>query len=136
MKTILLKFEGYWLDRYKAEIPHGAGVYCVYTCEPIAEGRIVVLRELVYVGSAGDVAACLTSHPCLDEWKARLQSGEMLCYSFAPAVLDVAVVAERALISHHTPTCNQVVLDMATSPSDTKIVLEGEHIFLDDSVTA
>lgn len=133
MEMILLNFEGYWLERYMEEVPHDAGVYCVYACEPMAADKIVVLRELIYVGSADDVAACLMGHAQKAEWKMRLREGETLCYSFAPADGELAGVAQRALVNHHTPPCNRIAQE-SVPILDAQISIAGDHIFLDDSV--
>lgn len=88
MPTIELGFEGYWLDQYKAELPHKAGMFCVYACEPMAKDKIVVIRELIHVGVSNDIAESVQDS---SEWKKHLQSGESLCYSFS----SVADVSER-----------------------------------------
>lgn len=133
METILLKFDGYWLESYLDEMPHDAGVYCVYACEPMAANKIVVLRELVYVGSADDVVACLKNHSSVDDWKMRLRDGEMLCFSFAPVDDEARELVRSALVSYHTPPCNQIAIEPPPR-KDAKITIEGEHVFLDDSL--
>ena len=82
MKTIELGFEGYWLDQYKAELPHEAGIYCVYACEPMAQDKIVVIRDLIHVGVADNIAKSVMAADT-SAWKKSLHEGESLCYSFS-----------------------------------------------------
>lgn len=133
METILLKFDGYWLERYVDELPHEAGVYCVYACEPMGVDKIVVLRELIYIGSAEDVATCLADHASIDVWKLRLRNGEVLCYSFAPVAGDAVDMVRGGLVAHHMPPCNRVEKDVLPC-AEVSVSIAGEHIFLDDSV--
>lgn len=88
MRKVELGFDGYWLDQYKAELPHVAGMFCVYACEPMAQDKIVVIRDLIHVGVSNDIAASVAD---TSEWKQSLQDGESLCYSFA----SVTSVGER-----------------------------------------
>lgn len=133
MKSIVLNFEGYWLESYLDEMPHDAGVYCVYACEPMAANKIVVLRELIFIGSADDVGTCLKKHSSVDDWKMRLRAGERLCFSFAPVADDALDLVRGALVSYHTPPCNQIAMESPTK--EVQITIAGEHVFLDDSFT-
>ncbi|MBQ8682552.1 MAG: hypothetical protein IJ510_02370 [Selenomonadales bacterium] len=132
METILLNFEGYWMDIYKDEVPHEAGVYCVYACESMAANKIAVLRELIYVGAADDVAACIADHEKLVEWKERLGEEETLCYSFANVNSDVRSRVEGAMVYHHRPPCNRIEEEVFPF-DDTRLSIVGEHELLDDS---
>lgn len=86
MKTIELGFEGYWLDKYKEEfcsrVANEAGIYCVYACEPMAQDKIVVIRDLIYVGVSDNIAESVITADT-SAWKKSLKEGESLCYSFS-----------------------------------------------------
>lgn len=130
-EMIRVEFDGYWLERYQSEIPQEAGIYCVYACEPIAKDRIVVLRELLYIGKADNVKMGIAEHEDVSAWKTRLQEGEELCYSFArvePMVRDRVL---SAIVSHHRPPCNRIV---EHGDCDTRLTIAGEHELLDELI--
>lgn len=132
MKEIIrVEFDGYWLERYKSEIPQEAGIYCVYACEPMAKDRIVVLREILYIGESDNVSASIAEHEDVSAWKERLQEGEELCYSFARVNQDVRSRVLSAIISQHRPPCNPTVDQQACN---TRLTIVGEHELLDDLV--
>lgn len=94
MKTIELGFEGYWLDKYREEfcsrVANEAGIYYVYACEPIANDKIVVIRDLIYVGVSDDIAKSVMTAD-ISVWEKSLKEGESLCYSFS----DVKDIEEK-----------------------------------------
>ena len=90
MKTIELGFEGYWLDKYKEELPHVSGIFCVYACESIASDKIVAIRELIHVGVSDDIAKSVMTADT-SEWEKSLEEGESLCYSFS----SIAEIGKR-----------------------------------------
>ena len=49
MKTITLKFGGYWLETGKGSIPAKSGVYCVYAGTYNRAKGNVSLRELICI---------------------------------------------------------------------------------------
>lgn len=133
MKQLLLHFEGYWLDAYKTEIPQEAGIYCVYACEPMALGKIAVLREIIYIGASDHVGMSIVSmdEERRREWETQLREGETLCYSFAAADEADISCALSAMVHHHRPICNRVEGDFGFA--DTKVEIIGEHELLDES---
>ena len=133
MKDVIrVEFDGYWLERYQSEIPQGAGVYCVYACEPIAKGRIVVLRELLYIGASDDVRASVARHEKMPAWKKRLRDEEELCFSFARMEHDFRRDVLMAMISHHRPPCN----DMDEQElHNIRLMIVGEHELIDGFIT-
>ena len=83
MKTISLKFDGYWREAKKDHIPKVSGIYCVYACSHNPDKKTVSIRELIYVGESLDVHERLASHERVRDWEKRLRYGERLCYSGA-----------------------------------------------------
>lgn len=106
-EMIKVAFDGYWLERYQSEVSEEGGIYCVYACEPMARDRLVVLRELLYIGASDDVRASITKHENVKNWKNRLLEGEELCYSFARVVRDIRSDVLAAMVLHHRPPCNE-----------------------------
>ena len=106
MKTIELKFEGYWLDENKNRIPDCSGIYCVYSCKYNPDTNKVFLKQLLYIGESGNVKLRLQSHERMRDWVDELNPGEKLCYSVAPVVSADRERAEAALIFEHKPPLN------------------------------
>lgn len=130
MKTIPLNFRGYWLEAKKASVPAVSGVYCVYAGTYSAETDRVSLRELIYVGESSDVRDRLADHERLKDWKRRLRSGEVLCYSVAEVGSNDRVRAEAAVIYRHKPPCNTEYISRFPF-ENTTIETSGRNRFLD-----
>ncbi|MBQ2113720.1 MAG: hypothetical protein II195_01345 [Selenomonadales bacterium] len=130
-EMIKVAFDGYWLERYQSEVSEEGGIYCVYACEPMARDRLVVLRELLYIGESDNVKASIAEHEEVKRWKKRLLAGEELCYSFARVAHDVRGHVGAALIAHHRPPCNEV---RAEEVHNVRVMIVGEHELLDDFV--
>ena len=130
-EMIKVAFDGYWLERYQSEVSEEGGIYCVYACEPMARDRLVVLRELLYIGASDDVRASITKHENVKNWKNRLLEGEELCYSFARVVRDIRSDVLAAMVLHHRPPCNELQDEEA---DNVRLMIVGEHELLDDFV--
>ena len=101
-----LIFEGYWRAVNKGSIPAKSGLYCVYACTYNQSDGTVSIRKLIYIGESEDVHARIAGHEKWDDWESHLNSGETLCFSFAPVGSGARVRAECAMINHHTPPEN------------------------------
>ena len=126
MKEIELAFEGYWGEKDKTSIPEKSGIYCVYACFISFGGGVGLPRELIYIGESENVNDRIAKHERLNNWKERLDSGEMLCYSFAPVASVDREIAEAALIFYHQPPCNEEYTDSFPF-QDTTITTSGKN---------
>lgn len=134
MKTIILAFEGYWLDPPKSPKLERSGVYCVYACKYSKESDKVDIRKILYIGESSDVQSRLQNHDRYDDWKDQLKSGEALCFSFAPVQSVDRERAEAALIFEHQPPLN----DEHTGHfiyEDTEIEVSGRGRYLSPQFT-
>ncbi len=129
---IKIQFDGYWLERYQSEIPQETGIYCVYACEPIAKDRIVVLREILYIGETDNAKQSIVEHKDTSAWKTRLQEKEELCYSFAKIETKIRNRVLSAIVSHHRPPYNRII---EHQDCDVRLTITGEHELLDDLIT-
>ena len=134
-KTIELKFNGYWRDVNKSGVPDKSGIYVVYTCKHNKEAKTVSLKKLVYIGEAGDVRKRITEeHEKRECWEGELESGEVLCFSFAPASKADRERAEAALIFKKKPKCNDQGKDSFTY-DETTVKNTGKHKFISEEFT-
>lgn len=134
MKTISLKFDGYWREAKKDHIPKVSGVYCVYACSHNPDKKTVSIRELIYVGESLDVHERLASHERVRDWEKRLRYGEMLCYSVAEVGSGDRVRAEATVIYRHKPPCNTEYTNRFPF-ENTVIKTSGMNKFLDTEFT-
>lgn len=132
MKTIYLKFEGYWPEIYKDSMPKQSGIYCVYSCKHNAVGNTVVIHKLLYIGESANVNARIQNHNRLQDWTQKLRYDEELCYSFAPIAPADRERGEAALIFNHQPPMNEEHKNHFVY-NDTQMILSGEIKFLDNS---
>jgi len=102
-KTINLSFDGYWLKAI-GDDAKGSGIYLVY--RGVDKDKSVSLKELIYIGESETVQARIEKHEKNDKWKAKLQTGEILIFSFASVTSPDRERAEAALIFKHKPDCN------------------------------
>lgn len=110
MMTYNIRFEGYWLDTNKGNIPHCGGVYVVYRAVFDALTNRVDLKEIIYIGQAKDINQRINTHDKLNEFISTLNPGEILCYSIARIVNDGDLdLIENALIIAQSPRINQRV---------------------------
>ena len=134
-KIIELKFDGYWREINSSGIPNNSGIYLVYCCKYNATAKAVSIKKLIYIGESGKVKDRISGHKKKSEcWNGKLQSGEVLCYSFAPIASPDRERAEAALIFKHKPTCNDEYKD--NFPFDeTTIKSSGRCKFITSSFT-
>ena len=132
MKTISLKFKGYWLEINKDSIPKQSGIYCVYTCKYNAEKNTVSIHKLLYIGESKNVNVRIQSHNRLPDWTSKLGYGDELCYSCAPIASEDRERGEAALIFNHQPPMNEEHKNHFVY-NDTKIILSGKIKFLHKS---
>ena len=65
------------------------------------------MKNLVYIGQAEDVRKRITDeHEGRECWEGKLKTGEVLCFSFAPAGKADRERAEAALVYKMKPICN------------------------------
>ena len=129
-----LEFAGYWRYKRKGSVPKDPGLYCVYTCIYSGKRKSCSLQKLVYIGASEDVRACIADHGRLDDWESHIDTGEELCFSFAPAGLETLERLAAAMIFKHKPPENTVFKD--SFPFDpTTLTLSGEAGFLSKSFT-
>lgn len=109
IKSYSLNFKGYWREVNKGGVPAESGIYMVYRCVYNQERDTVRLLDIIYIGKSsqdGGVRARLASHEKQSEFEAQLQSGEELCYAFAPVNDADLDVVENALVFAQKPILN------------------------------
>lgn len=129
-QSFSIEFEGYWRDKDAKHIPAKSGVFCVYSA--ILKKKIATPVKLVFIGQAENVAACIPDHEKRDNWEAHLESGEELCFSFAPLGPEDRERLAAALIAKNKPPENrgqEIQLD------ETTVSLTGQATFLSKSFT-
>lgn len=132
-KTISLEYDGYWREQKIASIPARSGVYTVYACKHNASEKTVTIRKLIYIGESENVRERIQGHEKWQKWRQHLQSGEVLCFNFAPIVAD-RVRAEAALINYHKPPENTEYVN--NFPFDTTTIrTTGRNRFVKDYFT-
>ena len=129
MKTITLKFNGYWREVDKGGVPNQSGIYCVYSCIYNASEKTVRLLRLLYIGESENVRERLINHERLQDWQNALQKGETICYSFAAINENDRERAEAALIYKIKPPFN-TEHSRQFNYYPTEIIVEGETRFL------
>ena len=98
MSTYSLTYDGYWRASKASGIPAKSGVYSVYACRYNASEKTVTLRKLIYIGESTNVRDRISGHERTRDWQRHLQSGEELCFNFAPIITD-RVRGEAAVIN-------------------------------------
>lgn len=111
MKAYSLNFRGYWREVNKNGVPSKSGVYLVYRCVYYKTNKTVGLKEIIYIGQAENVHNRIANHDRLDDFKAQLQEGEELCYSFAEVSESDLDIVENALIFAQKPILNDRLKD-------------------------
>lgn len=125
VKKYEIEFDGYWTDAGKENIPTESGIYCVYSYLHNTETGKGTIKNLIYIGQAEDVNSRLANHEKLEKWKAQLNEGEKLCYSFGAVPKGDLDRCESALIFYHQPPVNIEYKKEFNSP-ETSIVLTGK----------
>lgn len=106
-----LYFQGYWREINKGGVPSKSGIYLVYRCLYDPEQNTVGLKEIIYIGQAENAHERIANHDKLDEFKAKLQQGEELCYAFAEVEKDNLDIVENALVFAQKPILNDKLKD-------------------------
>ena len=104
-------FIGYRLDSKVATLPHDSGVYLIYRCIYNEEKNEVQLKELFYIGKATDLYQEVGHHKRRDEFLAKAQKGEEICYSYALVDKKQYDIIENALIFMQKPKLNTNLRD-------------------------
>jgi hypothetical protein len=132
-KTIQLDYEGYWREPNIRGIPARSGLYCVYRCQH-NKHNTVTIHALVYIGESSNVHDRIQGHEKWPYWKRYLQSGEQVCFSFAP-INAGREQAEAALINHHRPPENTEFVGSFPFQQAT-IYTSGRSALLSPAITA
>ncbi|MFC5705424.1 GIY-YIG nuclease family protein [Aeromonas eucrenophila] len=133
-KKYEIYFDSYLRDSDKSSIPTESGIYCVYSYLLNTETGKDTIKELIYIGQAEDVNSRLANHEKLEKWKAQLNKGEKLCYSFGAVSKSDLDRCESALIFHHQPPVNIEYKKEFNFP-ETSIVLTGKTARLTSKFT-
>lgn len=126
-QNIAIEFQGYWREKKKRGIPSDSGIYCVYTCIYSGKKQTCSPQKLVYIGAAGDVRTCLDNHPGQEAWESHIDTGEELCYSFAPVAPEHRDGYAAALIARNKPPENT---DSGRKIDEATFILTGSAAFL------
>jgi len=110
-KTITVKFDGYWRDENKGELPAKSGVYCVYECTHNVNESTVSIRKLIYIGEAADVRSRVANHEKYEDWLKHVRRGNELCFSFGGVGSSDRARAEAAMVFKHKPPENSEYVD-------------------------
>lgn len=106
-KSYSVTFDGYWREPNIGGLPAKSGVYCVYACTYNAQASTVDLLKLLYIGEADDVRGRIANHEKWPAWRAKLKTGEVLCFNAAVVDgKDDRQRVEAAEIFKHKPPCN------------------------------
>ncbi|HUP58433.1 MAG TPA: hypothetical protein VM598_13325 [Bdellovibrionota bacterium] len=133
MRKLHLNFHGYWLDSNREWIPDECGIFCVYKCGYSIATETIVPARLLYIGDAVSARDRILSHPRRPDWLRHVGRGEVLCYSFAPAILDRKQAAAALVLKHH-PIENFVLPRDFIPP--TELLLSGRIALLNSSFSA
>ncbi|MQY83439.1 GIY-YIG nuclease family protein [archaeon] len=110
VKTIELSFDGYYRDVNRDSISNESGVYLVYRCvynKDVKPKPTVTLKQLIYIGESETVKDRIgEEHEKREKWEEKLETGEVLCFSFAAANKVNRERAEAALVYKKKPICN------------------------------
>ena len=128
-----LKFEGYWVETKTSGIPDQSGVYCVYVCSYDENENTVDLKRLIYIGESGSVRKRITEHEKWSAWRLFRNTGQLLCFNFAP-VTDGRNQAEAACIYEHQPPGNTEYKDNFSFDSTT-VTTSGNNRLLKEQFT-
>ena len=132
-KNYSLTYDGYWREIHINSIPSQSGIYSVYACKYNESKKTVSIRKLIYIGESENVNRRINGHEKRHDWRRHLQSGEVLCFNFAPINVD-RVRTEAAMIHHHKPPVNTEYVN--SFPYDaTTMQTSGMNAFLDARFT-
>ncbi|BBA37376.1 uncharacterized protein sS8_5459 [Methylocaldum marinum] len=134
MGSFTIEFQGYWREKKKGGIPAKAGIYCVYTCIYSGKKQTCSPQKLVYIGASENVKECLRDHAKQEDWESHIDTGEELCFSFAPMDVEMLERCAAALIVRHKPPENTEYTGSSPFESAT-FTLSGSAGFLSKSFT-
>lgn len=132
MKSISLKFDGYWPEKDKNSIPSQSGIYCVYGGTQNTNGTVTI-NKLIYIGESQNVNERISDHEKEPTWRKHLAWNEVLIFSTAPILID-RVRAEAALIYRHKPPVNDEY-KYSFPFDDTQMMLSGTTARLETAFT-
>lgn len=110
MRTYIIQFEGYWLERNKKDVPAKSGVYMVYRGKYNSVKNSVDLYEIIYIGQSVNMRDCIMNHDHIQAFQNTLNIGETLCYSCAAVDKKDLDIVENALIIAQKPQLNETRL--------------------------
>ena len=128
MKLFRLKFNGYWLDCDKANIPDCSGIYIIYSCKYNKDNDTVSCEKIIYIGKAENLKDRLANHN-EREFSKFLKQGETLCYAYAPVNVADLDLVENALVFAEKPAGN-TTLKYHYSHDDAQFTIEGDCVLL------
>jgi hypothetical protein len=109
VQDLSIRFSGYWSEYNCGLIPQRPGVFCVYRAHFDDQSKTTTMLELLHIGSAANVNACLAHHPQTAHWRACLGPTDSLSFTFGAVPLNDLVACETALVMKHRPRCNEAV---------------------------
>ena len=132
--TVIINFDGYWLDENKGDLPEKSGIYCVYECTYNKQENIVNVQKLIYIGEAENVKNRVANHENYKNWVKHVRLGNELCFSFGRVGATDRARVEAAMIFKHEPPENDEYID--SFPYDrTTMLLSGMTALLNTSFT-
>ena len=138
MEEIELKFNGYYRDVNRHIVSNKSGVYLVYRCVYNKDKKpkpTVTLKELIYIGESETIRDRIgEEHESRKCWEGKLKTGEVLCFSFAPAIEKDRKRAEAALVYKKKPVCNDQGKD-SFNYDKTIIKSTGRCMYIPEEVT-
>ena len=106
MKTIHLKFNGYWSESFNSFLPGISGIYCVFACRVNRAENALVVERLLYIGAAEDINLEISTHELFLDWLKQLKANETICYSYAAVGKNELKLISECLIAEHRPLLN------------------------------
>lgn len=132
MRTIQLRFRGYWGHETVGRLPSSPGVFCVYSAWLDCLSKRWVPSHLIYIGHSLDARHELHEvrrSAKWQEWESHLPQGQTLCFSFAPILIG-RTRSHAALVHRHRPPANGDSAKTWPAYGDTRIELSGDIPFL------
>jgi hypothetical protein len=132
MTTIKLEILGFYIDdEFPLKKHKHSGIYFVYSGYITGE-RKCNLTQLLYIGEAENIyQRFIDGHEKYVDWIEKLENKEQLFFSVTPVEqVKLRKIAEKALIYHHQPCCNDKSKD-SFNELKTKIILSGKTNLLD-----
>ena len=134
MKTIKLKFDGYWGEKNISSISKGSGVYVVYQGKYNQQKKLGTLERILYIGESANVNDRIKNHEKWPKWRKECANGKGIWFSFTPVANPDRERGEAALIFKHKPPVNTEYVD-AFPFEDTRVISSGECAILTKDFT-